>query len=335
MPNEKIVAVDIGGSKVRIQTVDRNGGLGPENLAGLIGLNLDNKKFTQLLSENIRLVMDAKTDADILAISIGSPGPLDTFKGVIETAPNLKGIKNLAIVAELKDIFDWPVFLLNDADAAGLGEWWLGAGTGYNSVDYLTWSTGIGSSEIRNGRLQRGLGKAPEWGHTSIGIENKWWLCGCGQWSCAEAYLGTNGLAKTYVRIFEVKESDLTEKDRHEISYKMREGIKAGDRKWLRVQEEYAKHSAVLLRNMILVDQPQIIVIGGGIAYSNEPLLEEVKKQLKELMDPQKDKMAIMAEGVKIALAQLENAVNIGAAKYAFDLIDLARKGEKEYGDMV
>lgn len=332
---EKVVAVDIGASKIRIQTVDRNGGLGPMNLINMVGLNVDNKKFIEILSDNIKITIGSDKQAEIAAISIGSPGPLDPFRGIIEDTPNLEGIKNLAIVDELKDIFNLPIFLLNDADAAGLGEWWLGTGKGFSHIVMLTLGTGVGSAVIADGKLQRGLGNAAEWGHASVFVENDQRLCSCGQWSCAEAYLGTKGLAETYSKIFGLKVGELTAEDRHTISPKMREGIKNNDQKWLQVQEKYAEHLAALLRNIIMVHQPEVIILGGGIVFGNEAFLENTRKKLKERMSFRKNKMAGMEEGVHVVLAKFENAGNLGAAKYAFDVIDTTRKGEKTYGNMV
>lgn len=324
MKQGSVITIDLGASKIRFAAVNDRYEL-TQYLdvppVDLVGSSLDNKKLIGILADGIR-----KTSADLIkencspaAISIGSPGPLNPFKGIIEETPNLKGIKNLPIVEELKNTFNLPTFLLNDADAAGLGELWVGAGRNFSDVDYITLSSGVGSAKISDGKLERGLGKASEWGHTSIGVPNKWWLCGCGQWSCAEAYLGTHGLSKIYAKIFDNKETDLSEKDIYSVSYKMREGIAANYPKWIKVQEEYAQDLAILLRNIILVDQPQIIILGGGIAYGNESLLSEAKKQLTVLMDLKKDKMAVMAQGVKIKLAQLKNAVNFGAAKYALE----------------
>lgn len=332
---EKVIAIDIGASKVRIRTVDRNGDLGPENLTSLIGLEPDNTKFIQLLAGNIKLVMDAEKDSAMAAISIGSPGPLDPFRGVIEDTPNLRGVKDLRIIDELKDIFDLPTYLLNDADAGALGEWWLGAGKSSSRAFYITISTGVGSGYVINGKLERGaFGKAPESGHTDLFVENDQRLCACGRWSHAEAYLGTDGLAETYAKVFGLKPADLSPEDRHSVSPKMRERIAGNDKKWLKVQETYAGHLAFFLRNIIYNFQPEIIVIGGGIAFGNKPLLKSAEKKLDELMDPKKDKISTMAKGVRIALAVSANNVNLGAAKYAFDLINTVRKGEKTYGDM-
>ncbi len=328
MTKEQILTVDIGGSKVEIQTIDKNGERGPNVFRSLIGLKLDNDSFFRLLTDNIKPLIQVEKNSEILGISIGSPGPLDSVNGIIEDTPNLKGVKNFKIVEKLRDAFNLPVFLLNDADAAGLGEYWLGAGRGCASVVYLTLSTGVGSASLVNGVLQRGLGKAPEWGHTLLAVEAEEYqrLCNCGSFGCAEAYLGTNGLANTYAKVFNVNFANMTYNNRHSISPKLRDGVGAGEPKWLEVQKKYAHHLAILLRNIILVHQPGVIILGGGIACKNKHLLTETKKALDQIMNPAKYKIAVMKNGVNICLAEFENPVNLGAAKYAFDQLQL--KGE-------
>lgn len=319
MLKEIIITVDIGASKIRVQPVSKDGDLGQIISINLIGQNLNNDSFVDLIAKSIDQAIDSLDDTKILAISIGSPGPLDSFRGVIKDTPNLIGVKDLNIVDRLNKKFrGLPIYLLNDADAAGLGEWWLGSGKDAKFFVYITLSTGVGSAFLVNGELQCGLGKAPEWGHTMLAIENKFPLCACGRRSCAEAFLGTDGLAKLYAKEFDIKEADLTINDKHSVSFKMREGVRNNDPKWQKIQEEYVKYLAVFLRNIILVHQPNAITLGGGIAFGNNELLKLTKDELKKLMDLTKDKMGVMLDNVWLNLAKFENSVNLGVAKYAF-----------------
>lgn len=330
MKQGSVITIDLGASKVRFAAVNNRHEL-TEYLdvppVDLINNQLDNGRLIGILVDGIRKVyadlINEKENNSPVAISIGSPGSLDPFKGIIEEPPNLPSIRNLAIVDELKKFFPTiPTFLLNDADAAGLGELWVGAGRKHNDIVLLTLGSGLGSAVIASGKLQRGLGKAAEWGHTSMYVENDQRLCSCGQWCCSEAYLGTKGLSETYARVFGIKTDDLSDSDRYSVSPKMRKGIEVNDPKWLKVLEEYAKNLAVLLRNIIKVHQPEVIILGGGIAYWNT-LLAKTKEELKKLMDLQNDDPNALIEGVEIKLAQSEIAAHLGAAKYALEQLSL------------
>lgn len=336
MTKESILTIDIGASKVLFQAVGMNGELGPSTSVKLVELELNNDKLLGLLEEGIRPFVESGKDSKIVSISIGCPGPLNPITSTIETPPNLKGVENLNIGKRLKDIFNLPVYLLNDAAAAGIGECWLGAGKGFSSVIYITLSSGLGCANLVNGMPVWGMGKAPEWGHTPMHIQNHDLLfsnsdlahnrlCSCKKYGCVEAYLGTRGLARTYSDIFEIGLIEMTDSDIYDISPKMRAGVQAKEPKYQKLQKKYSLHLASLLSNIILVHQPEIIILGGGIAYNNEPLLAETIQHLDGLMAPGSSKVAIMRTGVKISLAQFENPVNLGAAKYAIDKLAEAK----------
>lgn len=330
MTEELILTIDIGASKVLFQAIGMNGELGPSTSVRLVELELNNDKLIGLLEEGIRPFIESGGDSKIIAISIGCPGPLNPVSSTIETPPNLKGVENLNVGKRLKDIFNLPVYLLNDAAAAGIGECWLGAGKGFSSVIYITLSSGVGCANLVNGMPVWGMGKAPEWGHTLMYIQNHNLLfsnndlaynrlCSCKKYGCVEAYLGTRGLAKTYSDIFEIGLSEMADSDIYDISPKMRIGVQAKEPRYQKLQKKYSFHLASLLSNIILVHQPEIIILGGGIAYNNEPLLGETVQYLDELMAPGTSKVAVMRSGVKLSLAQFKNPVNLGAAKYALN----------------
>jgi glucokinase len=129
------------------------------------------------------------TLADVGAVGVTAPGPLDAEAGVVLLPPNLPGWRDVAIVARLHEALGVPVFLENDANAAALAEWHFGAGRGFRHVVYLTMSTGVGGGLILDGRLYRGvLGSAGEIGHMPVEWEGE--PCPCGQRGCLEAYTG-------------------------------------------------------------------------------------------------------------------------------------------------
>src|SRR3989344_5811509 len=158
MATEKIITVDIGASKVHFAVVDGNNLIeyseAPQ--VSLLNIGLDNQRLFEIISDGVKKIISilAKNKEVSSAISIGSPGSLDSATGVIQNPPNLKGVVNFPVVDELKKLFDMPVFLLNDADAALLGEWWLGAGQGFKDIVYITLSSGVGSGIIKDGKLQ-------------------------------------------------------------------------------------------------------------------------------------------------------------------------------------
>src|SRR3989344_8773783 len=130
MDKRVIITVDIGASKIRFMAVNIRKELTEyldSPMVSLVGWEIKNQELIKLLADNIQhSIVDAQKGGNIVsAISIGSPGSLDPIRGIILTPPNLQGIRHLAIVDELKNIFNIPTFLLNDADASVKGEWGL------------------------------------------------------------------------------------------------------------------------------------------------------------------------------------------------------------------
>jgi len=304
MEKDSILTIDIGASKIRIQIVDREGGFGVEKFVSVVGMNPDNKTLKQLLVESIKPLTGEEKNHKVLAMSIGVPGRVCLDKNVIERMTNISNVKDLDVDRGLGDVFSLPTFLLNDADAGGLGEWWLGSGKGYKNLVYLTLSTGLGSCVIKNGELERGS----ELGHNApLIVSGEQRICSCGNSNCPETLIGTKGLAEIYAGIFGLSVSDLSDEERHAISPKVKEGVKRGDEKCLAVQQKYTDYLTLFLKDIISNHKPEAIILGGGIAFGNEPLLKMVK-----------DKIGVES---KILPSQFENNVNLGLAKYAFDEI--------------
>ena len=310
MIKETIITVDIGASKVHFAVVEGNNLIEYSEIpqVGLVNIGLDNQKLLEIISGGVKKIISilTKQKETVSAISIGSPGSLDSATGIIQNPPNLKGVINFPIVDELKKLFDVLVFLLNDADAAALWEGWLGAGQGFKDIVYITLSSGVGSGIIKDGKLQN----KRELGHEQFVVRDEQRTCSCGESNHAEAFLGTNGLAETSAQIMGTKFSDMKTEDRYKISIEMRKGASNGDEKWLALEDKYSEHLGIFLNEVITNNRPQIIILGGGIIQENTRLLNKTKQHLKKFSE---------TEEVPIVLAKLKNPVNLGVAKYALE----------------
>ena len=148
-------------------------------------INLKNNWSEQITANINRLVREnGFQESDLLGIGIGCAGHIRFRDGVIITTSNLKGYKDYPLRDAVQANFSIPVILDNDANAQAFGEFKFGAGKGFDSMVFLTISTGIGAGIIINNRLYRGTtGTAGEFGHTIVNPESDL-TCTCGNRGC-------------------------------------------------------------------------------------------------------------------------------------------------------
>lgn len=319
---ELFLGIDLGGSGMRAGTFDRLGKQITE-LNDIKFLTIPDNNFilswlgTILSYENI-----AVGNNNIVAWGLASPGPIDPEKGVIESPPNL-AVNNLGVVDYLKKKFpNLNGYLINDADAALWAEYYLpdGSAAKYNHVVGIFIGTGLGSAVISAGILQRGRGKGAEWGHATISPfnpkkfkRNLDRVCTCGRTNCFEAYVGTKGLALTYCEVFNENFDDLSRERIFNIAREMADGLKLKDPRWQIVFTHYALDLAEGLKNLVLVHNPECIVLGGGIIEGNPRLVSLVRRLLSSV----ETSMKPMFDGLVVKTPQIENPGVAGAAAYA------------------
>lgn len=191
-----LVGIDVGGTKIASAVGDSSGRL-LATARRATRPSGDGAADVAELAQSLRglLAEAGKEPADIAAIGVSLPGPLDPERGVLLDPPNLPGWHDLPVRDLLTDAFGAPVFIENDANAAALAEWHFGAARGFEHVVYLTMSTGVGGGLILGGRLHRGvLASAGEIGHMPIEWDGA--PCACGRRGCFEAYVGGAAWAK-------------------------------------------------------------------------------------------------------------------------------------------
>jgi glucokinase len=314
-----VLAVDIGGTKIVAAVISSRGKI----VAKEYHLTLAGEG-TQAVINRIFSAIDHLLGVSNIAlsqlhrISIASAGAIDFAQGVVTFSPNLPGWHEVPLRDIVKRKYRVNTFLINDADAAALGEHEFGAGEGVNNLILLTVGTGIGGGIIINGRLYPGpSGSAGEIGHMTIDVNGP--RCNCGNIGCLEMLASGTAIAREAIRrISEGERSVLTEmvagKIENITAEKVEVAARGGDSLALEVISQAATYLGVGMVNLVNIFNPEMIIVGGGVAKMGELLLEPARQVVKERA------FRLPAQAVRIVPAQLgDNAVVIGAAVFAYE----------------
>jgi glucokinase len=313
-----VLAVDVGGTKILIATVLPGGEIISRKYY-LTEADRGARAVIKKLSLNVnRIVAQARSSNTKLAgIGIAVAGILDTRRGIVTTSPNLPGWSNIPIRNLIADGADLPTFLINDANAAALGEYRFGTGTGFDNMLYVTVSTGIGGGIIANGELYDGAnGCAGEFGHMTIVPDGP--ECHCGNFGCLEALASGWAIAREAItRIRNGEMSYIIELVDGKIENITAEVVAAAARKDDRlaceIVDKAAGYLGIGLANLVNIFNPELIVIGGGLSKMGNMLLRPACRIIR------KRAFKLPAKTVRIVRARLGgNAGIVGAAEYVF-----------------
>jgi glucokinase len=313
-----VLAVDVGGTKVLVAAVTLGGEIisrryyltEAEN-----GVRTVINKLSSVINKSIARVKSDNTE--LLGIGIGIAGVLDIGKGLVTNSPNLPGWRNIPIRDSIAARSELPVYLINDASAAALGEYRFGAGAGFNNMLYVTVSTGIGGGIIANGGLYIGAdGCAGEFGHTTIVPDGP--NCHCDNFGCLEALASGWAIAKEAItRISNGESSYITEVVDGKIENITAEDVAAAARKDDRlacdIVDKAAGYLGIGLANLVNIFNPELIVIGGGLSKMGNMLIKPARRIIRRRA------FRLPAKTVRIVRARLgSNAGIVGVAEYVF-----------------
>ncbi len=232
-----VLGVDIGGTKIATGLVNERAEVSRTRSVPTLA--------NQGYDVSIRQVwgaIDESMTGDVKAIGICAPGPLNPKTGMILNPPNLPGWRNVALQEMARARFGMRVRVENDCNAAGLAEARFGAAKGCSNVFYAAIGTGIGAGIILDGKIYHGKnGFAAEGGHVSIDYRSET-VCRCGSRGCIEALASGHVLDKG--------------------SYDL---------------NEIALQLGAWLGSLVSLLDPDIIVIGGGVAGIGAPLFEKLR----------------------------------------------------------
>lgn len=306
-----VVGIDLGGTKISTSLSTFEG----EIIKNIVVPTNAQEGADPVLGRIVETIENVLKEANVTlneveAIGIGSPGPLDAKKGIIITTPNLP-FNNYNVVKPIKDKFNIPVYLDNDANVAAIGEYMFGAGKGKENIVYFTVSTGIGGGAVLNGNIYRGnTCNALEIGHATIDPNGP--RCNCGNLGCLEALSSGTAIGKRGVEAVSTNvETSLRKYDKI-TSYEVFKEAEAGDEVSKDIVDTALNFLGIGVANAVAIFDPQMVIIGGGVTQVGDILFDKVRQVVNKRC------FKNMAEACEIVPAGLgTNAGVIGAVALA------------------
>jgi glucokinase len=285
-PPSSEIGVDIGGTKVAVGIVDQDGKILTQQRQPMVANSTPEAALQSVIGAIDSLRAEAAATI-ITAIGLCAPGPLDPFTGIVVNPPNLPAWRNFPLAAKIAEVYKLPVKLDNDANAAALAETRWGAARGYRYVFYATIGTGIGTGIVFDNRIYHGrTGAAGEGGHVSIDYRGP--VCACGKKGCIEILAAGPAIAaraRDKVASSRVPSSLLALADGKLdaiTSHLVAKAYSAGDALAREILEDTARFLAIWLGNIVDLLDPDVLVMGGGVAAMLAPFFADIKRQLPE-----------------------------------------------------
>ncbi len=283
-----IVGIDVGGTNIVAGTVAEDG----SEVIGLVSEpTVPEQGADAVVTRIVKLARASMAEArrdgkEVVGVGIGSPGPLDTRRGVVLLTPNL-GWTNMPLRDRIGGALGLPATLDNDANCAIFGEWWRGAARGADYVVGLTIGTGIGGGIVLGGQIYHGASDiAGEVGHMSIDSTGR--RCKCGNYGCLEAYASGPAIVARAIEGVEAgAETALPQYVGGDLgrltAQVVYEAAHDGDAFALEVVRDTAKFLGAGVANLLNIFNPQVVVICGGVTLAGArlflPLQSEVKRR--------------------------------------------------------
>ena len=245
---------------------------------------------------------------EVAGAGLGVPGAVleDRY---VKPCVNLNGWGG-DVAGMLSERCGFPVKALNDANAAALGEMWLGGGKGHDNVVFVTLGTGVGGGIIVGGKLLSGVhGAGGEIGHIKVN-PHETVACGCGKKGCLEQYASATGIVRKAKALLDESDKPSALRQFENVTAKdVFDCAKAGDALALEVVAFFGRTLGRALACISCVCDPEIFVIGGGVSAAGEIILDTLRDVFVANAFP-------ASEGTDFALASLGNDAGIcGAAK--------------------
>jgi len=248
------IGVDLGGTNLRAAAIDEQGRI-LSKISGSTKLSAGRDAVVADMVAAIEKLRAELGSEHLAGIGIGTPGFIIMEKGLITGSPNLPDFENYPIRDEIERRLRTPVILENDANAAALGEKWMGAGRDVDDLVLLTLGTGIGGGVIVGGRVLHGfVGMAGELGHMTVVPTGN--PCGCGNTGCLEKHASATAVS-TMARLMGLGDN-LSSEQVYQLAVK-------GDQKARVVFEMMGRALGTALANLVNAFNFPLYLLSGGM----------------------------------------------------------------------
>lgn len=283
-----VVGVDLGGTSIVVGTVAEDGGA----LYGLDtrptpvrdGPDAVVARIVEMVGASIEATRRAcGPGTEVAGVGIGSPGPLDTARGVVIETPNL-GWRDMPLRDRVGDALGLPAALDNDANCATLGEWWRGAARGARVVAGVTLGTGIGGGIVLDGRIYHGASDvAAEFGHMTIDVMGR--RCNCGNYGCLEAYASGPAIAARAVEELQAgTPSSLPGYVGGDVAritaQTVYQAAHDGDELAREIVRDTARFLGAGVATLLNVLNPEVVVMTGGVTQAGDLLFAPLRLEV-------------------------------------------------------
>ncbi len=274
------IGIDLGGTNIAVGLVNEEGKiLARKSVPTRAERPAEEIVATMAEAAKDLLAEEGIAETEIASVGIGSPGAVDREAGEVVSACNLP-FSSTPLGAMLGRYFDCPVYVENDANCAAWAEAMAGAAHGTRDSIMITLGTGVGGGIVIGGRLYGGFNNYGRgFGHMIIADGGE--LCGCGRRGCLEAYASATALIRDAKRAAQAHPASLlaavAEREGGFTGRTVFDAVAQGDTTARCVLDEYIRHLALGVINLIRIFQPQVIVIGGGVAQAGEALMAPLR----------------------------------------------------------
>ncbi|RUT08255.1 glucokinase [Dulcicalothrix desertica PCC 7102] len=294
--NIQVIGIDLGGTAIKLGRFTVDGAL----LQSITVATPQPPAPEMVLNVIVSALQELDSNNQAVAIGLGMPGPSDPEGRIALVSINLPGWRDVPLAQWLEEKTGKPTILANDANCAGLGEAWLGAGRRFKNFIMLTLGTGVGGAVFIDGKLFIGHhGAAGELGLISLHSDGP------------ECNSGNQGSLEQFTSIRAIRRR--TGKEPSELG----ELAETGNVEALNFWQEYGRDLGIGLTSLIYVLTPQAILIGGGVGASAKFFIPSAKAEIEKRV------FITSRAGLEILPAELGNSAGmLGAAKLALTKIN-------------